>query len=181
MNPSSWLSAYNSAQSSPTTAALSAAVGLVEAYLCPDTPGVLTEAQRVATVRLVPPCNVGYMIGPEYLKAWPITGLVSVVVDGANITSQCSFDASSVRRGYAYGHFPQSTDIVITFTTGYTSSNIPAAIKSTVLALADRLIKTPDGITSKALGDARITYAEAARSLSDAEKQALAPFRVVMF
>ena len=164
---------------------LARAEALVASAICPALPD-LGVRQWAADYRirnddraLGIPLYGRRRLGPAVLRYWPVTGLTLVSRDGTNLTSECTFDAFTVRRDALASEFLPLSTVHIEFQTGWTAQNLPTAVREAVLLTARQIQAVPEGISSKRLGDVQVTFERSAGAsgISSAAEALIAPWR----
>jgi hypothetical protein len=176
--------------------AVALAEALAGAYICPGVPGVLELKTRVATLRLtdLPPAwNVPqygeYRLPVRWLRdaqgqiAWPITGVSAVNVDGADVTSSCTWTMFAIHKDRRTAPFLPLSTLTVTYQTGWVNpGDVPPAIKQAVGRLAGLIRANPAGVKRR-----RLEYLEAeylpwsAQTLPPEVRLLLDPYRLVEF
>lgn len=168
--------------------ALTQAEALVASTICPGLPG-LDERTWELSVRLRDsPRAFGVpgfgqrRLGPDLLRYWPITGLISVVQDGVDLTSSCTFDTFSIRRDALAPEFGLLGALVVQFKTGWTADTLPDAVKQAVVLTANALLEAPPvGVKAERIEEHSITYdTEGRAGLPLVVKALLHPYQVLL-
>lgn len=100
-------------------------------------------------------------LGWVELPDGPVTGLVTVTLDGLNFLPKCTVKAN----GYlswqdADLDSPPSGKLEVTYRTGWTSANVPEAVRNAILHLGAKWYARPDPtITSQSFGGGSTGYA----------------------
>lgn len=166
--------------------ALAQAEALVASAICPGLPG-LSECTWELRVRLHPEPHAfgvpGFgrrRLGPDVLRCWPITGLVSVAQAGVDLTAECTFDAFSIRRDAQAPEFGAVGMLNVVFRTGWSAGTLPDAVRQAVLTTASGLLDAgPAGIKSEKIEDYAVTYdTEGRGALPPAALALLRPWQV---
>lgn len=136
------------ASSAGLQAALDAAEAAVAAYL-----GTSTLAERSLSETHVMPRTKTLI----ELRDGPLTALTSVAVDGSTLTLS-DIQSSPWAIGYSNG-FDEGATVVISFTAGWTSTNLPASVKQAVLLTAASIYARPDaGVARLGAGETITVY-----------------------
>lgn len=164
---------------------LKRAEALVVAAICPALPGLglltWTAEYRARNDQRAYglPLYGKSRLGPEVLRYWPITGLISISQDGTPLTD-CTFDSFSIRRDALSQEFLPLSIISVIFTTGWVdAASMPEAVKQAVLLTYQDIVNRPSGLASKRIGDLQVTFTSAESRLSADVLRLIAPWRHV--
>lgn len=164
---------------------LERAEALVTSAICPALP-TLEEQTWTAEYRMRNdarpyglPLYGRRRLGPEVLRYWPITSLVSVSQDGT-VLDDCVFDAFSIRRDALSPEFLPLGVVSVVFRTGWADvDDMPAAIRQAIILTHQEIEASPLGVKMERLGDVQTEYGAASGTLSPQVMQLLAPWRYV--
>lgn len=143
---------------------------LIERIVCPDVPEGLAFTNRSVTLRLIDelpaplvPSFGWNRVSARRLKAWPITGLTSVTVDGVDVTSSITWDRFGLERNTPYYQaFSPYSVITVAFSTGFKNDGaepkLPNALRQAITELARIVQISQNGLDSKKLGDAQVVW-----------------------